>query len=212
MSKIIYTFTDEAPALATYSLLPIIRAFSQHANIHIDVADISLAARILAAFPEYLDENQRIPDALAQLGEIVTQPDANVIKLPNISASVPQLQAAIAELQAQGFKLPNYPTNPQNDEERIVRERYDKIKGSAVNPVLREGNSDRRAPKSVKNFANIRIAWANGQKIVKRMLQPCNQVIFSITNKLLLCQKKTRYALFLKTVWVIKKNCVNRLI
>lgn len=153
MSKIIYTFTDEAPALATYSLLPIIRAFSQHANIHIDVADISLAARILAAFPEYLDENQRIPDALAQLGEIVTQPDANVIKLPNISASVPQLQAAIAELQAQGFKLPNYPTNPQNDEERIVRERYDKIKGSAVNPVLREGNSDRRAPKSVKNFA-----------------------------------------------------------
>ena len=153
MSKIIYTFTDEAPALATYSLLPIIRAFSQHANIHIDVADISLAARILAAFPEYLDENQRVPDALAQLGEIVTQPDANVIKLPNISASVPQLQAAIAELQAQGFKLPNYPTNPQNDEERIVRERYDKIKGSAVNPVLREGNSDRRAPKSVKNFA-----------------------------------------------------------
>ena len=153
MSKIIYTFTDEAPALATYSLLPIIRAFSQHANIHIDVADISLAARILAAFPEYLDENQRVPDALAQLGEIVTQPDANVIKLPNISASVPQLQAAIAELQAQGFKLPNYPTNPQNDEERIVRERYDKIKGSAVNPVLREGNSDRRAPKSVKYFA-----------------------------------------------------------
>lgn len=153
MSKIIYTFTDEAPALATYSLLPIIRAFSQHANIHIDVADISLAARILAAFPEYLDENQRVPDALAQLGEIVTQPDANVIKLPNISASVPQLQAAIAELQAQGFKLPNYPTNLQNDEERIVRERYDKIKGSAVNPVLREGNSDRRAPKSVKNFA-----------------------------------------------------------
>ena len=153
MSKIIYTFTDEAPALATYSLLPIIRAFSQHANIHIDVADISLAARILAALPEYLDENQRVPDALAQLGEIVTQPDANVIKLPNISASVPQLQAAIAELQAQGFKLPNYPTNPQNDEERIVRERYDKIKGSAVNPVLREGNSDRRAPKSVKNFA-----------------------------------------------------------
>ena len=153
MSKIIYTFTDEAPALATYSLLPIIRAFSQHANIHIDVADISLAARILAAFPEYLDENQRVPDALAQLGEIVTQPDANVIKLPNISASVPQLQAAIAELQAQGFKLPNYPTNPQNDEERTVRERYDKIKGSAVNPVLREGNSDRRAPKSVKNFA-----------------------------------------------------------
>ena len=153
MSKIIYTFTDEAPALATYSLLPIIRAFSQHANIHIDVADISLAARILAAFPEYLDENQRVPDALAQLGEIVTQPDANVIKLPNISASVPQLQAAIAELQAQGFKLPNYPTNPQNDEERMVRERYDKIKGSAVNPVLREGNSDRRAPKSVKNFA-----------------------------------------------------------
>lgn len=153
MSKIIYTFTDEAPALATYSLLPIIRAFSQHANIHIDVADISLAARILAAFPEYLDENQRVPDALAQLGKIVTQPDANVIKLPNISASVPQLQAAITELQAQGFKLPNYPTNPQNDEERIVRERYDKIKGSAVNPVLREGNSDRRAPNSVKNFA-----------------------------------------------------------
>ena len=152
-STIIYTHTDEAPALATQSLLPIVRAFGKHAGIEFQTADISLAGRILAAFPEYLQENQRIADALAQLGELVTKPEANVIKLPNISASMPQLNAAIAELQAKGFAVPDYPTNPQNDEEREIQARYDRIKGSAVNPVLREGNSDRRAPKAVKNFA-----------------------------------------------------------
>ena len=152
-STIIYTHTDEAPALATQSLLPIVRAFGKHAGIEFQTADISLAGRILAAFPEYLQENQRIADALAQLGELVTKPEANVIKLPNISASMPQLNAAIAELQAKGFAIPAYPANPQNDEEREIQARYDRIKGSAVNPVLREGNSDRRAPKAVKNFA-----------------------------------------------------------
>ena len=152
-STIIYTHTDEAPALATQSLLPIIRAFAKHADVEFATADISLTGRILALFPEYLTEAQRVPDALAQLGELVKQPEANVIKLPNISASVPQLTAAIAELQAQGYALPDYPTDPQTDEEKSVRERYDRIKGSAVNPVLREGNSDRRAPKAVKNFA-----------------------------------------------------------
>lgn len=152
-STIIYTHTDEAPALATQSLLPIVRAFGKHAGIEFQTADISLAGRILAAFPEYLQENQRIADALTQLGELVTKPEANVIKLPNISASMPQLNAAIAELQAKGFAIPAYPANPQNDEEREIQARYDRIKGSAVNPVLREGNSDRRAPKAVKNFA-----------------------------------------------------------
>ena len=152
-STIIYTRTDEAPALATQSLLPIVRAFGKHAGIEFQTADISLAGRILATFPEYLQENQRIADALAQLGELVTKPEANVIKLPNISASMPQLNAAIAELQAKGFAIPAYPANPQNDEEREIQARYDRIKGSAVNPVLREGNSDRRAPKAVKNFA-----------------------------------------------------------
>ena len=152
-STIIYTRTDEAPALATQSLLPIVRAFGKHAGIEFQTADISLAGRILAAFPEYLQENQRIADALAQLGELVTKPEANVIKLPNISASMPQLNAAIAELQAKGFAVPAYPANPQNDEEREIQACYDRIKGSAVNPVLREGNSDRRAPKAVKNFA-----------------------------------------------------------
>ena len=167
-STIIYTRTDEAPALATQSLLPIVRAFGKHAGIEFQTADISLAGRILAAFPEYLQENQRIADALAQLGELVTKPEANVIKLPNISASMPQLNAAIAELQAKGFAVPAYPTNPQNDEEREIQARYDRIKGSAVNPVLREGNSDRRAPKAVKNFAkkypHSMGAWAADSK------------------------------------------------
>lgn len=152
-STIIYTYTDEAPALATQSLLPIVQAFTRHADIDVKTSDISLSGRILAAFPEYLTEAQRVPDALAELGELVKQPDANVIKLPNISASVPQLTAAIKELQSKGFAVPDYPADPQTDEEKAVRERYDRIKGSAVNPVLREGNSDRRAPKAVKNFA-----------------------------------------------------------
>ncbi len=152
-STIIYTHTDEAPALATQSLLPIVRAFGKHADITFELSDISLAGRILANFPEYVREDQRIPDALAQLGELVNTPEANVIKLPNISATMPQLHAAIAELNAKGYAVPAYPANPQTDEEKEIQARYDRIKGSAVNPVLREGNSDRRAPKAVKNFA-----------------------------------------------------------
>ena len=151
--KIIYTKTDEAPALATYSLLPIIQAFAGPAGLSLETRDISLAGRILATFPDYLTEEQRISDALAELGELVKKPEANIIKLPNISASVPQLKAAIKELQSKGFALPNYPEEPQNEEESKIKARYDKIKGSAVNPVLREGNSDRRAPKAVKNYA-----------------------------------------------------------
>ena len=152
-SKIIYTFTDEAPALATYSLLPIIQAFTASSGIAVETRDISLAGRILASFPEYLNEDQKIGDHLAELGKLATTPEANIIKLPNISASVPQLKAAIKELQQQGYKLPDYPEAPVSDTEKDVRSRYDKIKGSAVNPVLREGNSDRRAPLSVKNYA-----------------------------------------------------------
>lgn len=152
-ATIIYTHTDEAPALATKSLLPIVRAFTQFADINVETKDISLSGRILATFPDFLEENQRIPDALAELGELVKKPEANVIKLPNISASVPQLTAAIKELQAKGFAVPDFPADPKTDEEKAIRERYDRIKGSAVNPVLREGNSDRRAPKAVKNFA-----------------------------------------------------------
>lgn len=152
-SKIIYTLTDEAPALATYSLLPIVEAFTRSSGIAVETRDISLAARILAAFPDFLDEKQKIAPALAELGALATTPEANIIKLPNISASIPQLKAAIKELQQQGYKLPNYPDDAQTDAERDAKSRYDKIKGSAVNPVLREGNSDRRAPLSVKNYA-----------------------------------------------------------
>ncbi|MBC2656528.1 NADP-dependent isocitrate dehydrogenase [Pseudomonas sp. MSSRFD41] len=151
-SKIIYTFTDEAPALATYSLLPIVEAFTASADIAVETRDISLAGRILASFPEQLD-SKAVPDHLAELGELAVTPQANIIKLPNISASVPQLQAAIKELQAQGYALPDYPENATTDAEKDAKARYDKVKGSAVNPVLREGNSDRRAPLSVKNYA-----------------------------------------------------------
>ena len=153
MSKIIYTKTDEAPALATYSFLPIVKAFTKSSGIKIETKDISLAGRILAAFPDFLNADQKVPDALAELGELVKRPEANIIKLPNISASIPQLKDAISELQAQGFKIPSYPDKAQSDSEKDIKSRYDKIKGSAVNPVLREGNSDRRAPKAVKNFA-----------------------------------------------------------
>lgn len=152
-SKIIYTKTDESPALATHSLLPIIKAFTTPASINIESRDISLAARILALFPDYLSEDQKVSDDLAELGELAKTPEANIIKLPNISASIPQLTSAIAELQKKGFDIPDYPVNPKNEEEKDIRSRYDKVKGSAVNPVLREGNSDRRAPKAVKNFA-----------------------------------------------------------
>lgn len=150
---IIYTKTDEAPALATYSLLPIVQAFTKHAGINVETRDISLAGRILAVFPEFLTESQRIGDHLAELGALTLKPEANIIKLPNISASVPQLKEAIAELQAHGYKVPDYPETPKTDAEKDIKARYDKVKGSAVNPVLREGNSDRRAPKAVKDYA-----------------------------------------------------------
>ena len=153
MSKIIYTMTDEAPSLATYSFYPIIKAFTATAGIGVELHDISLAGRIIANFPDYLTKEQQAPDVLAQLGELVKDPVANLIKLPNISASIPQLKQAVEELQSQGYKLPAYPEKPKNAEERDIRERYDRIKGSAVNPVLREGNSDRRAPQAVKNYA-----------------------------------------------------------
>jgi isocitrate dehydrogenase len=151
--KIIYTITDEAPMLATYSLLPVIRAFASKAGVAVETRDISLAGRILAHFPEYLTEEQRIGDHLAELGELAKTREANIIKLPNISASIPQLKAAIAELQSQGYKVPAFPEDPRTDQDREVRERYAKVLGSAVNPVLREGNSDRRAPNAVKNYA-----------------------------------------------------------
>jgi isocitrate dehydrogenase len=153
IAKIIYTITDEAPALATYSFLPIVEAFSKPAGVVIETRDISLSGRILAIFEEYLTEEQKITDDLAYLGQLATAPDANIIKLPNVSASIPQLVAAIKELQEKGYALPNYPEEPATEEEKAVRAKYDKIKGSAVNPVLREGNSDRRAPKAVKEYA-----------------------------------------------------------
>ena len=152
-SKIIYTKTDEAPMLATYSLLPIVQAFTASAGIDVETRDISLAGRVLANFPEYLKDDQKIGDALTELGNLATTPEANIIKLPNISASIPQLKGTIAELQSQGFAIPNYPEDAQTDEEKAIKAKYAKVLGSAVNPVLREGNSDRRAPKAVKNYA-----------------------------------------------------------
>ena len=148
--KIVYTKTDEAPALATRSLLPIVRKFTEAAGIGIELADISLAGRILASFPDYLEDGQKQPDALAQLGQLVKSPDANIIKLPNVSASIPQLSAAIKELQSHGYAIPDLPEAPANPEEQSIRQRYAKRLGSAVNPVLREGNSDRRVAGPVK--------------------------------------------------------------
>ncbi len=153
MSKIIYTLTDEAPMLATYSFLPIVQAFAGKAGIALETRDISLAGRVLAQFPDLLNDEQRVGDALSELGQLALTPEANIIKLPNISASMPQLTAVIAELQAAGYPLPDYPNDPQTDAERDIKARYDRVKGSAVNPVLREGNSDRRAPKAVKSYA-----------------------------------------------------------
>ena len=168
MAKIIYTFTDEAPMLATYSFLPVIEAYAKAAGVEVETRDISLAGRILAAFADQLPEDQQSPDALAELGELATTPDANIIKLPNISASVPQLKAAIKELRAQGFDLPDYSDDPQTDAAKDANARYDKVKGSAVNPVLREGNSDRRAPAAVKNHARKHPhsmgAWSSDSK------------------------------------------------
>ena len=150
---IIYTLTDEAPMLATHALLPVIRTFTGAAGINIETSDISVAARVLAEFPENLTEEQRVPDNLGELGKLTQSPDTNIIKLPNISASVPQLIAAIKELKAKGYDIPDFPENPTTDAEREIRERYTKCLGSAVNPVLREGNSDRRAPRAVKEYA-----------------------------------------------------------
>ena len=166
--KIMYTITDEAPMLATHSFLPIVKAFSKPANITIETRDISLAGRILANFPEYLKEDQKIGDALTELGQLATAPDANIVKLPNISASVPQLKEAIAELQAQGYTIPNLPEEATTEEEKTIKAKYAKVLGSAVNPVLREGNSDRRAPKAVKNYAKAHPhsmgAWSSDSK------------------------------------------------
>jgi len=167
-AKIIYTLTDEAPALATYSFLPVVEAFAGAADVVIETRDISLAGRIIANFPGCLKEAQRIGDALSELGELAKTPEANIIKLPNISASIPQLMAAIEELQAHGYAVPDYPANPQNDEERAIKTTYARVLGSAVNPVLREGNSDRRAPTSVKNYAKKHPhsmgVWSSGSK------------------------------------------------
>ena len=167
-SKIAYTLTDEAPLLATYSFLPIVQAFTATAGIEIITEDISLAARILANFPEFLTEEQRVKDALSELGKLATAPEANIIKLPNISASVPQLKEAIAELQSHGYAIPNFPEDPQTDVEKETKLKYSKVLGSAVNPVLREGNSDRRAPKAVKNYAKVNPhsmgAWSSESK------------------------------------------------
>jgi isocitrate dehydrogenase len=168
MASIIYTKTDEAPALATYSLLPVIRAFTKSSGVEVETRDISLSGRILCQFPDLLTEEQRVDDALSELGELAKTPEANIIKLPNISASIPQLKAAIAELQEKGYALPDYPEEPANDEEKDIKTRYDKVKGSAVNPVLREGNSDRRAPKAVKEYARNNPhrmgAWSSDSK------------------------------------------------
>ncbi|MBT7351889.1 MAG: NADP-dependent isocitrate dehydrogenase, partial [Phycisphaerae bacterium] len=165
---IVYTHTDEAPALATYSFLPIIKAFVGPSGINVELRDISLSGRILAKFSSRFPEEYRVPDVLAELGELVKQPEANIIKLPNISASIPQLKAAIAELKAHGYDLPDYPENPSTDDERAIRATYDSVKGSAVNPVLREGNSDRRAPKAVKEYAKAHPhsmgAWSSESK------------------------------------------------
>ncbi|MCX6856251.1 MAG: NADP-dependent isocitrate dehydrogenase, partial [Verrucomicrobia bacterium] len=165
---IIYTKTDEAPALATYSLLPIIQAFTKHSGISVETRDISVAARILAVFSDLLPESQRVNDHLAELGALTLLPEANIIKLPNVSASIPQLKAAIAELQAKGYALPDFPEVPATEAEKDARARYSKVLGSAVNPVLREGNSDRRAPKAVKDYAkkhpHVNAEWATDSK------------------------------------------------
>lgn len=176
--KILYTLTDEAPFLATQSLLPIVEAYTATAGIAVETRDISLSGRILALFPDYLKDDQKEADHLAELGQLATTPDANIIKLPNISASVPQLKAAIKELQDQGFALPNYPDVPTDDVSRDIKARYDKVKGSAVNPVLREGNSTAaRRCRSRTTPASTRIAWASGPRTASRMSRTWTAVI-----------------------------------
>jgi isocitrate dehydrogenase len=179
VSKIIYTQTDEAPALATYSLLPIINSFAGPAGVVVETSDISLAARILASFPEFLTAEQRVPDSLTELGKLTLSPEANIIKLPNVSASIPQLKTAIEELKKKGYNLPDYPDNPVTDAEKDIRKRYGKVQGSAVNPVLREGNSDRRAPTSVKNYARkYPHSMASGAWRHRPMSPTCARAIF----------------------------------
>lgn len=194
MSKIIYTKTDEAPALATQSFLPIVEAFTQTANIDVEVSDVSLAARILAVFPDYFQEDQRVPNALEELGELVLKPEANIIKLPNISASLHQLKAAIKELQDKGFDVPDFPDTPTTDAEKDIRARYDKVKGSAVNPVLREGNSDRRAPKAVKAYARAHPhsmkEWRSDSKTHVSTMAHCD---FVDDEKSVTIDKETQY-------------------
>ena len=189
---IFYTKTDEAPALATQSLLPILKSFTKSSNINFETKDISLAGRIIATFPEYLTKEQQIPNDLLELGELAKTPEANIIKLPNISASIPQLKAAISELQTKGYNLPEYPDEPKNDEEKSIKTRYDKIKGSAVNPVLREGNSDRRAPNAVKNYAKKNPhsmgAWSSNSKTHVASMQ---QGDFAYTEKSLTIKEQT---------------------
>ncbi len=198
-AKIIYTLTDEAPALATRSFLPIVQAFTSPLNIQIETRDISLASRILSVFPEFMAEEQRVKNDLNELGELAKQPDANIIKLPNISASMPQLNEAILELQYKGYKLPDYPENPKTDEEKAIKSKYDKIKGSAVNPVLREGNSDRRAPKAVKNYAKKNPhsmgAWSKDSKTHIATMEKGD---FMHTEKSLTLENATNVSIILK--------------
>ncbi|GAB6034061.1 NADP-dependent isocitrate dehydrogenase [Galenea microaerophila] len=200
MSKIVYTYTDEAPMLATHSLLPVIKKFVAAGGIEMALKDISLAARILANFPDYLTEEQRVEDALAQLGEMVKQPEANIIKLPNISASVPQLQAAISELQSQGYAVPDYPANPQTEDEKAIQARYAKVLGSAVNPVLREGNSDRRVAPPVKAYAKAHPhkmgAWSMSSKTHVASMK---QGDFYGTEKSVTVPDETEYQIILQT-------------
>ena len=209
-SNIIYTLTDEAPMLATHSLLPIIRAFAKQAGVSIETRDISLAGRVISQFPELLTREQQRPDDLAELGELVNKPEANIIKLPNISASVTQLKRVIAELQSQGFPLPDYPEEPKNDEERAIKSKYSVALGSAVNPVLRQGNSDRRAPKAVKEFAkkypHRMGAWS---KDSKTHVATMSEGDFRSNEKSLTIDKATTVDIVFKTngeETVLKKN------
>ena len=192
MGKIIYTLTDEAPLLATYSFLPVIEAFASTAGVDVETRDISLAGRTVAAFSDLLPEDQREADALAELGELATTPEANIIKLPNISASVPQLVAAVKELQSQGIDLPDYPDEPATEQEKDARARYDKVKGSAVNPVLREGNSDRRAPpRSRTTPATTPTRWAPGPPTARRPLRPWASTTSAATRSRSCCPPTT---------------------
>jgi len=204
--KIIYTKTDEAPALATRSFLPIIKSFTKSSDIQIETKDISLAARILANFSYLLPDHLKVEDDLTYLGNLAKTPEANIIKLPNISASIPQLEDAIKEIQNKGYDIPNYPDDPKNESDLKIKSIYDKIKGSAVNPVLREGNSDRRAPKAVKNYAKkTRTAWVNGVIRLKHTWQPCLKVILLIPKDRLPLKKKHGFPSFIQVKMVQKK-------